>query len=82
MIPYDVTLVVLLADEVGICSDQVSNIEKRGFHSIVLKHSKDLWCVIRVRTIVKGQRNFRQMSIAKEEWIVQHRGMRGSFCGG
>ena len=70
MVSNEIAVVVFLANDVGKVFHQVSNIKKSGLHSIVLKDGEDLRGVVRIRAIVKGQRDLRQMSIAVKEWIT------------
>ena len=70
MVSNEIAVVVFLANDVGKVFHQVSNIEKSGLHPIVLKNGEDLGGVVRIRAIVKGQRDLRQVSIAVKEWIT------------
>ncbi len=58
MVTYYISLVVRLANDVGILYNQVADIEKGCLYSIVLEHSQNLRGIVRIGAIVERQCDF------------------------
>jgi len=66
MVPYDMSCHILLPDEGGIGCDLPPNAEECGFYMVFFQDIEYLRCIIRIGTVVKGERDFRYGSITVE----------------
>jgi len=58
MIPYDMSCIILLLDEGGICCDLPPNAEECGLHIVFLQDSEYQGRIIGIGTVIKGECNF------------------------
>ena len=57
MIPYDISCLILLLDEGGICCDLSPDTEECRLHIVFLQDIEYQRCVIGIGTIIKGERD-------------------------
>src|SRR5947209_1447659 len=67
VITYHVPSLIHLLDDMRIYCNSVAKTEKSCLYSILLEDIEYLWCVGRIRTIIKGQHDFWQMDITTVE---------------